>query len=458
MLVAHAQTLGMHFVSLNSPCTHADCVFGNNCLFLALDSSYWQKAYSADISAAVPGYVLGGVLYFGLPWCLGTVMGLAGWSLQTNPIWPAYGRELSSTELSDGLPLAYTALAVAGKGGAVAVVILIFMAVTSTTSAQLIAVSSIISSDVYHTYIRPNASDKQVIRVSRAACIGFAIFASAFSTMLYYIGISLTWTLYFLGLITCPAMVTLPLTVLWKKQTWWAATVSPVVGMVAGIATWLATASSYGGGVLNVTTTGELLPCLWGTIVAAFVPAILSPLITLAFPQPVDFAWERFNEIKLIQDDSSRSSSTDDLAQEKLATTHAQRVADAHASKSVPYSDAERRFMNKQSAVAGWTGLALFIAVWVLWPFIMYAAKYEFSRPFFVGWVVVAVIWAFAALLIFTFLPLWQGKRLIVTIVRGVLTGKDDNAHDTVATTASSTTPIEQREPGASFTSTSSSA
>ncbi len=73
---------------------------------VVMDSSYWQKAYSADIAAAVPGYVLGGVLYFGLPWCLGTVMGLAGWSLQTNPIWPAYGRALSATELSSVYPSA----------------------------------------------------------------------------------------------------------------------------------------------------------------------------------------------------------------------------------------------------------------------------------------------------------------------------------------------------------------
>lgn len=394
-----------------------------------MDSSYWQKAYSADIAAAVPGYILGGVLYFGLPWCLGTVMGLAGWSLQANPIWPAYGRQLSSTELSAGLPLAYAALAVAGKGGAVAVVILIFMAVTSTTSAQLIAVSSIVSSDVYHTYVRPKATDAQVIRVSRAACIGFAIFASAFSTMLYYVGISLTWTLYFLGLITCPAMVTLPLTVLWKKQTWWAAVVSPVVGMAAGIATWLATASKYGNGVLNVTTTGELLPCMWGTIVAAFVPAILSPLITLAFPQPVDFAWERFNDIKLIQDDSSsKTSSSDDLAshprddpEKRLTTINGSPAGDSDA-RANPYSDAELRYMNRQSHVAGWTGLALFIAVWILWPFIMYAAHYEFSRPFFIGWVVVAIIWAFAALLIFTFLPLFEGRKLIATIARGVFT------------------------------------
>lgn len=400
---------------------------------IVMDSSYWQKAYSADIAAAVPGYILGGVLYFGLPWCLGTVMGLAGWSLQSNPIWPAFGRQLSNKELSEGLPLAYTALAVAGKGGAVAVVILIFMAVTSTTSAQLIAVSSIVSSDVYHTYIHPKATDKQVIRVSQLSCIGFAIFASAFSTMLFYIGISLTWTFYFLGLITCPAMVTLPLTVLWKKQTWYAATISPVVGMIAGIATWLATASKYGNGVLDVTTTGALLPCMWGTIVAAFVPAILSPFITYLRPDPIDFAWEKFNDIRLIQDDSSSTlsstpSGTVSPADEKhpnLTTINGSPTG-SPSSHTHPFTPAEERYMRRQSTVAGITGLVLFIGIWILWPFIMYAAHYEFSKPFFIGWVVVAVIWAFAALLIFTFLPLWEGRKLIVKVVGGVLGRKQE--------------------------------
>ncbi|KAJ1021853.1 hypothetical protein NDA16_003616 [Ustilago loliicola] len=394
---------------------------------VVMDSSYRQKAYSADIAAAVPGYVLGGVLYFGLPWCLGTVMGLAGWSLQNNPIWPAFGRQLSNKELSDGLPLAYAALAVAGKGGAVAVVILIFMAVTSTTSAQLIAVSSIISSDVYHTYIRPRASDKQVIRVSQLSCIGFAIFASAFSTMLFYIGISLTWTLYFLGLITCPAMITLPLTVLWKKQTWYAATISPVVGMIAGIATWLATASRYGNGILDVTTTGALLPCMWGTIVAAFVPAILAPLITYVRPDPIDFAWEKFNDIRLIQDDSSSSSSTSSGTAspgEKFDSTLTNPTGHDR-----PFSPAEERYMRRQSWIAGITALVLFIGIWVLWPFIMYAANYEFSQKFFIGWVVVAIIWAFAALLIFTFLPLWQGRMLILKVL-GSVCGKKQSEVD----------------------------
>lgn len=206
--------------------------------------------------------------------------------------------------------------------------------------------------------------------------------------------------------------------------------------MAAGIATWLATASKYGGGVLNVTTTGELLPCMWGTIVAAFVPAILSPLITYLRPQPVDFAWERFNNIKLIQDDSSsKTSSSEDLSPshqdpEKLTTIRGNPTGDSE-SRTNPYSDAELRYMNKQSHVAGWTGLLLFVAIWILWPLIMYAAHYEFSRPFFIGWVVVAIIWAFAALLIFTFLPLFEDRKLIARIAAGVFTkGRGQEGQD----------------------------
>ncbi|KAN0062439.1 hypothetical protein ACQY0O_005327 [Thecaphora frezii] len=287
---------------------------------VVMDSSYWQKAYSADIAAAVPGYILGGVRYFGLPWCIGTIMGLAAVGLQTNPIWPAFGRALSTDEQNNGLPLAYTALATAGKGGAVAVVILIFMAVTSTTSAQLVAVSSIVSSDVFHTYLKRDATDRQVIRVSHWACIGFAVFSSGFSVMLYYVGISLTWTLYFLGIITCPATVTLPLTVLWKRQTRLAAIASPIAGIVAGLVVWSTTAQAYAGSKLDVTTTGQLLPCLWGTITTAVLPAILSPVLSLALPQP-DFEWERFSEIQLIQ--PSRSTGIDSFKPEAQASSAA---------------------------------------------------------------------------------------------------------------------------------------
>ena len=55
---------------------------------------------------------------------------------------------MTSAEISGGLVLPYFAITIAGKGGATAILLITFMAVTSTLSAQVIAVSSIISFDM----------------------------------------------------------------------------------------------------------------------------------------------------------------------------------------------------------------------------------------------------------------------------------------------------------------------
>ena len=374
-----------------------------------MDSSYWQKAYSADNAAAVPGYILGGATYFGLPWCLGTVMGLAALVLQGTPSWPAFGRALSEAEQNAGLVMPYTAITVAGKAGAVAVVFVVFMAVTSTMSAELIAVSSIVSSDVYHTYIRPQATGRQVIRASHLACIGFAIVGAGLSVAVHYGGVSLTWTLYFLGVVTCPGMVTMPLTVLWSRQSKAAAIVSPLLGLAAGLATWLATATRSG--PINVRTTGLLHPCLYGTVVSAGLPVITTLLLSFVFPDG-PFDWNKFQEIQII-DDSSEVTVLDEV---KKAD-----VEDVLPSvDDRPGLSGEQIRSKRASVVAGTAGVVSLLVFWVIWPFVMYGCHYEFSRKFLGGWLVVSIIWAFAGLLITTFLAPIDGWRSISTILRGL--------------------------------------
>lgn len=46
--------------------------------------------------------------------------------------------------------------------------VLLFLAVTSATSAELIAVSSILTYDVYKRYINPEANERQLLRASQA--------------------------------------------------------------------------------------------------------------------------------------------------------------------------------------------------------------------------------------------------------------------------------------------------
>lgn len=48
-----------------------------------LDNGYWNKAIAASPAAAFPGYVLGGIAWFAIPWLTATTMGLACLALKT---------------------------------------------------------------------------------------------------------------------------------------------------------------------------------------------------------------------------------------------------------------------------------------------------------------------------------------------------------------------------------------
>lgn len=207
-------------------------------------------------------------------------------------------------------------------------------------------------------------------------------------------------TLYFLGVITCPGLVTISLTVLWDRQTKAAAIISPLVGLACGISVWISTSWYLGNGVIDVTTTGNLISCMYGNIASFAVPAILSPAISLAFPGE-RFSWDKFNSIKLISDDGDSNS-----VQEEKA-----RDVDAFTPDQLSY-------MARVSKIAGYLGLGIFLGFWIIWPFGMYGAYYVFSLSFFRGWVIVGIIWIFAAAFIVTFMPPIEGRHSILRVLR----------------------------------------
>ena len=106
---------------------------------------------------------------------------------------------MTSTEVTNGLALPYAAIAVAGRGGAVATLLMTFMAVTSTLSAQVIAVSSIVAFDGYRTYFNKNATNQEIIFWSRVGVIIFGLVAAGLTAMFHYVGIDMGWTLYMIG-------------------------------------------------------------------------------------------------------------------------------------------------------------------------------------------------------------------------------------------------------------------
>lgn len=75
-------------------------------------------------------------------------------------------RVLTPADVSAGLPAPAAAAALLGKSGAAALLIVLFLAVTSATAAELIAVSSVLTFDIYkvngfrvHSTVFPSFSD-----------------------------------------------------------------------------------------------------------------------------------------------------------------------------------------------------------------------------------------------------------------------------------------------------------
>ncbi|CAE8742911.1 unnamed protein product, partial [Polarella glacialis] len=120
-----------------------------------VDQSYWQSAVAANPKSAVKGFLIGGLIGFAAPFCMATTTGLAGRVLTMHPeFWPAY---ISAAASGAGLTPTRVLSKVMGSSGTFILLLQLFMAVTSTGSAEIIAVSSILTYDIYYTYVNPDS-------------------------------------------------------------------------------------------------------------------------------------------------------------------------------------------------------------------------------------------------------------------------------------------------------------
>ncbi|CAE8730794.1 unnamed protein product, partial [Polarella glacialis] len=124
-----------------------------------VDQSYWQSAVAANPKSAVKGFLIGGLVGFAAPFCMATTTGLAGRALTMHPeLGPAY---ISAAASGAGLTPARVLSKVMGSSGAFILLLQLFMAVTSTGSAEIIAVASILTYDIYYTCLNPELKGRR---------------------------------------------------------------------------------------------------------------------------------------------------------------------------------------------------------------------------------------------------------------------------------------------------------
>lgn len=316
-------------------------------------------------------------------------------ALESNPAFPTFPTRLLPSAVSAGLVAPAAAVALLGQSGAVAILILVFLAVTSASSAELIAVSSILTYDVYRSYINPAATGPQIIRTQHYCTMGFGVFMGVLASVLNVCGITLGYLYLLMGIIIAPAVIPIALTLCWSKQNATAVIVAPAIGFICGLTTWLVVAKSLYGEV-TVASTGMNMPMLSGNLVSLLLPFFITVPWSLLSPQNYDF--ESTRKIAVLEDekDDCKLEYSEEEEEDPVALTRALVNAYTYA----------------------W--ILTFVLIF-LWPLPMLGQKYVFTWQFFTLWVSVGFVWALIASVICIFYPIVEAREGIMVILRGMV-------------------------------------
>ncbi|GAV77026.1 SSF domain-containing protein [Cephalotus follicularis] len=340
-----------------------------------VDNGYWVSAIAARPSSTHKGYLMGGLVWFAVPFSLATSLGLGALALDL---------PITASEASHGLVPPATAIALMGKAGSVLLLTMLFMAVTSAGSSELIAVSSLCTYDIYRTYINPNASGRQILKVSRAVILGFGCFMGLLAVILNKAGVSLGWMYLATGVFIGSAVLPIAFMLLWRKANAIGAILGAVIGCVLGIITWLAVTSIEYGRV-DLYTTGRNAPMLAGNLVSVLTGGAIHAGCSFLWPQNYD--WDTTKKITMVERENVELPS-EEFKEEKL------RKAKAWIIK--------------------W-GIGFTIVIVILWPILSFPAG-EFSLGYFTFWAVVAISWGTLGSAVIIALPViesWETIRLV---------------------------------------------
>jgi hypothetical protein len=285
---------------------------------------------------------------------------------------------------------------------------MLFMAITSTGSAEQIAVSSIVSYDIYRKYINPKATGEDILRVSRYVIFGFGIFSGVLSIILQEIGLSLGFVYLMMGIFVGSAVMPIAFLLTWDKANATGAIAGAFGGQILAIITWIAVSTDPNGAgssyPVNIDTLGQNYPMLAGNVVAILSSGLICAVISMSNPQNFDFT-TLAAKISLIDD----------------------KMPDLDPSENDP-----EMLKDALSFVTKW-GVGFCIVMIIIWPLLSLPAGCGvsgvecgvFSKDYFYLWVSVALVWGIVATVVIIAMPVWESMDAIKLVLKGVTTNDD---------------------------------
>jgi len=347
-----------------------------------VDQSYWQRAIASRPRSVVPGFLVGGLAWFAIPFALATTLGLAA---------VAVNLELTPLEISSGLVAPLAAAHLLGDVGAILMLTVLFTAVTAAGSAQLISVSSLITYDVFRTYIKPSSTGRQLMKISRFSILGFGLGMGALASLLFMSSISLQYVYLAMGVLIGAAVAPISLAILWKNTNRYAATSAAIIGLGCGVTVWLGYAFNASGEITLVSTS-DMFALLAGNL-ASILTSLAITVVGSLF-RPENFNFSKLKTEIFVVDERIRKRLEKETNEESL---------------------------KKASKFSKQYGLTLTLILVVVWPIPLFLSNYVFTETVYHVWIWVAILWAVAAASLVWILPVIQSRSGIAHVMKNIV-------------------------------------
>ncbi|XP_035669047.1 urea-proton symporter DUR3-like [Branchiostoma floridae] len=445
------------------------------------DQSYWQSTVAARPLEGVWGFISGGLTWFAIPFSMATTVGLAYVALST-----VNGEALLTIEEVDkGLVAPVVVHRLMGHTGQVIVLLMILMAVMSTGSAEIIAVTSIIVYDILKDYVcmfRKNLSDsactlcgKRRARIFRQAdkcqcgpvssckqckeeaakadqltqeywlysCPTHGAYRNYLNLLLsrknWYIvvvtaatvplvlmadaaGLNLGWLYLFMGVLIGAAVIPIGMALFWVRTTAAGMISGATLGSAMGLVCWLAVAATLPGGLMG----GNFIKNT-GDQLSMIVGNLVSILSGGAVCATVSLVGSfRVPNMELEEEWEKTRSLDNPLKPWGPTYQSAYKMESANKLNDRPTFAEVRRYCRKPriTALAAGTGISLVLVI--LWPAGMLAVG-VMNGGQFQHWVNVSQSWAYIAAAFLILVPLIQE---IVSVRRQYVINKSVACND----------------------------
>ncbi|KAI0561902.1 Urea active transporter-like protein [Gracilaria domingensis] len=284
-----------------------------------------------------------------------------------------------------------------GQDGASLILVMLFMAVTSSGASEQIALSSLVSYDVYRTYINPNCSGQQVIFLSRVVILVFGLIMGGLGIAFHHIGVNLDFLYKAMGVFIGPAVVPVAYSISWGRCSARGAVIGAWTGLICGVSVWFAYGASLPGGV-TIKNLKEDEVMLAGNLTSILSSALVCTVLSIIKPDDCD--WSTTKAIPLIEDDPN-----------------------AHIAFET--EEALEQALKKIGVI----GLVVAFVLMILWPALSLPAR-VFSQNYFRFWVIISFVWGITSCILMVILPLVESRHGILTLLSGGRLGLANKAED----------------------------